>query len=378
MVALAFPILIGFAALSIDVPLWEGTKLQAQAAAEAAAHAAGLALQAGQSISTEAIAVAASNGFVNGSGGSVVTVNNPPKSGAYQTVSHAIEVIVSSPQKMFFSHLFLSAAPTVSGRAVVSAQSGACVIVLSSSGITMSGGGTFSMPSCDLYNNGSTTVSGTTTVTANDVYLASPPTGTLTVTANTYNQHAAKIADPYASRTTYSCSSSNSMTYYSSSKTYTGSQTLSGGAQFCGGLTLSGSGTLNLNDGVYIFGGSLVASGTWTINSSNATLIFTGSAGITASGTISFNLSAPSSGNSAGLAIWVENGGLTLSGAHSFNVTGAIYVPNGGLTASGVTGTTCAQIVVGSMTTSGTASFNLPHNCSTAGISDVGGLTLVE
>lgn len=373
--ALTAVALMGFAGLAVDVSSWENGQMRVQSVADTAALAAGRAAVSGQTASTDAFAVAAANGFTHGTGGATVTVNQPPQSGNYTTDANAIEVIVTQTQQGTFSRLFLQTAPTVIGRAVVNADAGACVIILgaSNSAWTSSGGTNFNTPNCDFYNNGGSSLSGNSAITAHSIYFAEPPTANRNFTHTTpYVTNATPVADPYRSRTvpSYSCASSGSLIV-------TSSRTFSGGGTFCGGITASSSGTLNFNDGIYIFNKSLTLSSSYTINTSNATLIFVNGAGITTSGATSFNLVAPTSGSTAGMAIWVSgNTGITISGASSLNLTGAIYIPNGSLTTSGATGATCGQLVVGSLTTSG--NFGLQHNCSGTGISDVGGLALME
>ena len=46
-------------------------------------------------------------GFTSATNGTVVEVNNPPRSGNYTTNSSAIEVIVTQPQPLLFAQLFL-------------------------------------------------------------------------------------------------------------------------------------------------------------------------------------------------------------------------------------------------------------------------------
>lgn len=384
--ALVFVVLMGFAALGVDVTGWENGRLRAQGAADAAALAAGLAATNAESPAQDALAVAAFDGFVNGTGGATVTVNQPPASGNYTTDSSAIEVIVSQTQQGIFSPFFLATAPTVTGRAVVSASAGACVMILGSSGMSVSGTTNFDIPNCNFYNNGSTNSSGATTITANSIYLAHKPSasGTFTHTATTYQTNASPISNPYASRTipSYSSCTWNSVSPSSPATFTTGSSP----TVLCNALSLSGSGTLTFNGGtsggVFILKGSLNVSGSWTINVTNATLIFVGSAGISGSGGETFNVTAPTSGATAGIGIWVSgSGGMNFSGSTTFNLTGAIYMPSGLLNTSGMTGTglsasTCGQLVIGSM--NGSGGFGFAHNCASTGISDVGGLALVE
>ena len=145
-IALAIPVLVGLAALAVDTSVWSSAKNSAQGAADAAAVSAVAAATAGSSssqIQNEVYASSALAGFNNGQNGVTVTVNNPPKSGPNTSNTGAYEVIITQPQTRFFAHV-LSAAPTISGRAVVIvAGSPACVLALNpsaSNAIQLSGG----------------------------------------------------------------------------------------------------------------------------------------------------------------------------------------------------------------------------------------------
>jgi Flp pilus assembly pilin Flp len=119
MFGLAAPIVIGALALGSETGLWYSTQAKMQGAADSAAISAAIGVVAGDTNWTlEADATAASNGYLNGSNGTVVTVNNPPKSGPNAGTAGDIEVIIKQPQKLLFSsHRWLSkpvrsAAPT--------------------------------------------------------------------------------------------------------------------------------------------------------------------------------------------------------------------------------------------------------------------------
>ena len=385
--------LFGLAALAIDVVSWELSSERAQATADQAALSAGVASEAGTNITTEGQAVASSNGFINGTGGVTVIVSQPPITGAYKGMTGAIQVTITQPQSLILSKMVLANGPAVTARAVVMAGAGACVIVLGTSGstATMSGNITISQPTCDFDNNSisasGTALSGSGGIDAENVYLSGSYTtsGSMTVKAtDTLQTYGPPVADPYAGRTIPSYTGCNQ-----SAVTISSSKTFNAGSSpyvFCGSITASGSGTLTFGAGVYVFNqASLITSGVWTINATNATLIFTSSTGssigsITASGTTTLNLSAPTTGASAGIAIWVDkkavNSSLVLSGASSFSLTGAIYAPTTSLFISGIGNSSCTQLVAKSITFSGSST--LRHNCAGDGVSDPGGLALVE
>ena len=395
LVAVLMPVLIGFAALAIDAVSWELSDANAQAAADQAALSAGIASTTSDgNITTEGQGVAATNGFVNGTGGVTVTVSEPPVTGAHKGVAGAIEVTITKPQTLTLSRLFLAGAPTVSAYAVVSVNAGACVIALATSGtgVATSGNTNVDLKNCNFDNNSTssdgTELSGTGGISAQNVLLAGNYTSsgpTLTAT-DTLQTDGSAVADPYASRVvpTYSGCDQNTTTY-TSSHTFTASPNP---YVICGEIETSGSGTLTFGPGVYIFNNvnnnaDLELSGTWTIDATNATLIFTNSTGSTpgtiqASGNTTFNLVAPTSGATEGLAIWITKGGassLALSGGSTLNLTGAIYAPTSSVNLSGIGSSPCSQIVAEYINFSGNAT--LEHNCAGDGVTD-GGVALVE
>ena len=76
------PVCIGTLALGAETALWYSTHEKMQGAANSAAISAAVGLIAGNTnYALQANATTASNGFVNGSSGTVVTVNKPPLSG---------------------------------------------------------------------------------------------------------------------------------------------------------------------------------------------------------------------------------------------------------------------------------------------------------
>jgi len=81
----------------IGGPMWQGSKVGAQAAADQAALAAGLAITKASNPITEARAVTATFGYVHGIGGVTVVVNQPPTTGSFSTNTNAVEVMISRP-----------------------------------------------------------------------------------------------------------------------------------------------------------------------------------------------------------------------------------------------------------------------------------------
>ena len=110
-VALGLVVLLGMLGLGIDFGYLRYMKRQMQTAADAAAIAGSGMLDFGSSsaITTAAQAVAAKNGFTNGSNGVTIVVNNPPSflaTDPHKGDSKYVEVVISQNQPTFFAKAF--------------------------------------------------------------------------------------------------------------------------------------------------------------------------------------------------------------------------------------------------------------------------------
>jgi Flp pilus assembly protein TadG len=412
-IALAIPVLLGFAALGVDTSVWSSAKNSAQGAADAAALSAVAAATAGSSstqIQNEVYASAASAGFTNGTGGVTVTVNNPPKSGPNTSNTGAYEVIVTQPQKRFFGAL-LSSAPTISGRAVaIVAGSPACILALdplaSAVDDTLSGGATIVAKKCAVAANSSNssavTLSGGSSLTASNLNIVgnySISGGATVVTPPTIVKTGAPATtDPYG------CSGGTCLAVPSfSTSPCSPDPNLSGGhsgviTPGCyDGITVSGGGTLTMNPGNYVINGSVNLSGGSTVTMgagapspaaiiinngsfslsggntfsvSGASLVLTGSPAssigtVNISGGANLTLTAPSSGPLQGVAVYVDRNAPantdSFSGGSTMSITGSIYVPSQAADYSGgsSTATTCLQLIALTVSFSGGSSFGV-------------------
>ena len=398
--ALGATAIIGFTGLAIDVASWEVTLRKMQGAADQAAIAALTAANASGSTAncpstacTEAEAVAANYGFVNGQSSVTVTVNQPPTQGSHTTSSAAVEVIISQPQSLMFTGLLLSTAPTVQTRAVANSATGSmCVMALDTTGKTaidsvdLGGGTTVNMPNCDLYNDSpvanSTGMSGSSSLGLRNMFLSGGLSvgnnATLNVSGS-LKTYVTPMPNPYSGLTipSYSgCSSSDVKN--NTIKPPVGNVTV-----YCGGISLNSGTTLSLAAGTYILDqGGLQVNGGATLTGTGVTIILTSSTGsnygsVKLNGGANINLTAPTSGatiGTPGVAIWVDpkapmatdkfNGGSTE------NITGAIYAPTGQVEYTGGASTTtgCTQIVALTVTFTGNANFG--NSCTNSGISE--------
>jgi Flp pilus assembly protein TadG len=141
------PVLIGVAALGTEGAQVITLHRQAQAAADSAAvsvasyyasQKTAVNTPTSTELSNQAKAVASTYGFVDGTNGASVTVNNPPASGNFTTASYAFQAIVSQSHTPLLSSYWLSNAMTVSAKAVAlinttNGSSADCLLALGNS-----------------------------------------------------------------------------------------------------------------------------------------------------------------------------------------------------------------------------------------------------
>jgi Flp pilus assembly protein TadG len=146
---LAVPVLLGMVGLVVDSGLLLATQRAAQNAADAGATAAAMDLLRGVSSSTATNTATTFVQTYNSLSNATVTVNIPPQSGPYTSISSYAEVIVSVPFATSFIQLTgVNSSQTVTARAVAGYEpisSGQGAIVLNPNiqpGITMNGNNT--------------------------------------------------------------------------------------------------------------------------------------------------------------------------------------------------------------------------------------------
>ena len=393
--ALSLSSVLGAAGLAVDAGLWYNDKRTVQGVADLAAWTA-LQTYAAESegatsvtdAKNAALAVASTNGLVNGVGGVTVTMNNPPASGPNKSNANAFEVIISKSEGLFFSSPYLNSV-TVGGRAVAGVTttttgSGAPGCVLSLTTIAVQGNGDVGAPTCSIYANGSG--SGAISLVGNAQMTGSliSVVGHISTGGNaTYStpemNGATPIANPYASNTIAAAEAVSGTTCTSNGLTDggNGTYTLSPGV-YCGGLTLQANSTVNLQPGIYLIeGGGLSMSGNTTVTGSGVTFVLTGSGStVSVSGNAKVDLSAPTTGPTAGLAFFgdpTNTDSVSFSGNGSLSVNGAMYFPGQSVSFEGNTsnGSGCTQLVAYAITFTGNADFG--QNCGQSGTSQIGG-----
>jgi Flp pilus assembly protein TadG len=497
------PVLIGVAAFGTEGAQVLTLHRQAQAAADSAAvsvasyyaaqyteYAAALSASPSTStlptqptqtnLSAQGQAVAANYGFVNGTSGASVAMNNPPLSGNFTgancigTNNCAFEVIVSQLHSPLLSSYWLPSGMTVSARAValinIANGPGAnCALALgiSSTGvanqanaITGAGNSPLNLKGCSIATNsnnansitlsgsacinlveengylgsrastvGNYSFSGTASVrscTSVSGQLCTGSTACVNPTPTPPLTSAGVTPDPYSGVTIPSpslpcpsplslisgtppaqaslCNGTN--TGGLCFKKFSGSVTLNPGT-YCGGINISkGVGTYTLNPGVYILattsqsgngsqglvqsgGGTNVVNGTGGV-----TLVFTATSStnyptgsnpsplMDIPGSMTLNLTAPTTGATAGFVIMGDrsmplgtvgqNGTATgsqfvIENGATVTLNGTVYLPKGALTldGNGLATANCSQIIANVIDLDNSGALDI--NCSTNG-----------
>lgn len=326
LVAILIFVLLGFAALAVDVGYNRYEKRVTQSAADSAALAGAIELLSGSANATASAKHDASkNGFTdNTSGGTCtvcVTVNIPPASGAYTGDSTAVEAIVSAPHPSFFGHALGSSNVTISARAVARLRSddNGCFFALDPSANTNMNKSTLSAPGCSIFINGSANLNGVTST--GSIYIA----GSVGGNPPAYTQLTSPVSDPClqipgcAYLTANAPSTSGCVAGHFSDGQFANPGCYSSWAS---------SGTVTLNAGLYIINGSM-SIGQGTLKGSGVTLYFTSNANPVNFNKGALKFAAPTIGNYANVAVYgatVPNANANFNQAN-VDVTGVFYMP---------------------------------------------------
>jgi Flp pilus assembly protein TadG len=391
--AVSLPALLGFGGLAVDASLWLRAKNSVQGAADVAASSVAAAASAGNvpaRILAEARGVAAANGYQNGANGVTVTLNHPPTSGTYAGNTNAYEVIISAPQQLYLASVFPAlTAPVVTGTAVtLTTTSPTCMMALSQNNdpngtLTVGGGAVFTANKCAIVDDSpsakSINVGGGGSITAQNISTVGNYSGNITATSGSVQTAAPYVADPYA--TTRSIPS-GPWRVSTQSNTWTGTiNNPTGVIAFNGDVKVSGSATLQ--PGVYIINnGGMSLNNNSSLSGTGVTIIITSSTNPAAdNGTFNFGgsgtviLTAPTTGTTAGIALWADgrlpNNSDNLTGSSAPKITGAIYAPShnvkyAGNSLSATSG--CEQLIAYTIQVNGTTTFD--HSCDGVGTLD--------
>jgi Flp pilus assembly protein TadG len=366
--ALCISCICGMAGFAVDVGQLFKCKRNLQTAADAAAVAGADESKYGD-WKAAAKAAAAQNGITDGSGGATVTVNDPPSSGSHAS---GVEVIITVAEPTFFMKVFHLSTMNVSARAVAGLRAASgCIYTLDTSGtdIGLTGTADLSMPNCGILVDSAASnairMTGSSGITAQSIGIVGgySTSGSASMSPSPV-QGIVPAPDPLSWLPAPSFTSSSCLP--DPHKTGSGAVTLgpstSGGTVCYNGLSVSGSGSVTLNPGLYIINGGFSMTGSGTITGSGVTFYLAapnGSASLSGSG--SLNVSAPTSGTYNGILFFEDpndTNAMSITGSTGSAISGIFYAPAAALSMSGSSGATIsADLVVSSLSMTGTSDF---------------------
>jgi Flp pilus assembly protein TadG len=422
----AILIMIGMAALAVDIGFLYATRRNMQTAADAAAIAGANALQAKLTCDSgscpAAQDVAKLNGFTNGGPNSTTVTVGPPTVVPSPSNGTYIQVSVSQTVPTYFMGALGFSTVSLGATAVAGfVPTPNCVIQLNqnlpNNALVVSGSGNLTAQNCNVAvddrSPSGLVVSGSGVINAGSVGVAAPSESSASDASSpggpgvspAFVTNAAVVADPYAdlappspcaSRTVGGCTAVCDAAH--TNFTPTTSQTISAGT-YCGGITVNKNITLTLGPGTYVLvGGGLVeSSGTIT----DGTIGTTAGAGVTfyltyptgnpgkyntlnVNGGSTLNASAPGSGDFKGVLFFQDPtaGGSNpgnqkdVISASNGTLNGALYFPTQNLIFQGNTSVSVenVQLIADSITVSGAANIGTP----TLGTVETTGITTTK
>lgn len=390
--AIAIVPILGMTALAIDVGYLRNEQRLQQSAADSAALAGAAERAYPASAASPAAWItaartdAASNGFTHDGTSTIVTVNNPPASGSYTASSTAVEVLVKVKHPGFFSGIFNKTSDWVTTRAVahLTGNGAGCIVGLNPNALPYTiqvTGGSVNASACNIEDAGKWNFTGGT-VTAAAIGVA----GTITKSGGTYGaasaMSAAAPSDPCQSIAgcAYLSNSPPATTPCSPRSVSSGTVTLLPGI-YCG-LTISG-GIVTLSPGLYVMTTSAFKISGGTVTGTGVTFYIAAGSSVDMTGGTK-SLSAPSSGNTAGMLIYqvaantttakLTGGAGAVCPGSTTVMSGIVYTPGALLNVTGGYWDPTA-VIAGSLNVSGGG---LTCMSSPVGSSQVARAVLVE
>jgi hypothetical protein len=386
-VSLTLPIFVGAAGLAVDVASWYRAKRTTQVAADAAAYAAALELARqglnGTPDMTDMEAAAIDAAGRNGVG-APLAVNNPPASGLGAGDPQSVEVIVNEPAALYFTTLFLDAAPQIQARAVAKAVvSDACIWALHPTAR-----GAFSVAGTADVN-----LSCGVVVNSDHPEAALEQTGSSCLTATAVSVHGGysgscvnpepevftpSYGDPFAhlEPPTYgSCDYPNKVTVDAAfARQFGGGPVPLGPGVYCGGIEIKANQTVIFDPGLYVLKGGVfyIAGNAHVSNDEDGnggvTFYLTGTGGnyarlVFESGA-DIVLTPTTSGALANVLFYQDpaapsSGTNRIAGGANMDITGIIYIPSQHVEFTGGSSTDGADVLIAASTITFTGNTHL-------------------
>ncbi len=372
LIGLMSPILVGFAALAIDMANLYYSKDKLQAAADAAAEGAVLLMPSATQVTARALALAGQNvpsnfGTVTKSA-DVVTGTWDPVARTFTpggSSQNAVEVLThrtvanGNPIGTYLAKTLGAPFTETSGQAIAVRFGGACVRLMdpSASGALSAGGSASITTNCPLQVNSSSQraadVKGSSNVTASSICVSGNYAGNgysplPKVGCPTLVDPLAAIAEPTVPSLACGAPVTSGM--------------LQSNCYFSGSISLSGN--LTLSGAYYLKGANLTVGSNTTLTGTGVTIFVDANSSLNLGGGGSIDLAAPTSGTYAGIVIFQSRATpkttlLSLGGGSSLSLNGTVYAPTATLSLSGYS-SVAAKIgyaIIDQMTIGGSSSF---------------------
>ena len=214
-----------------------------------------------------------------------------------------------------------------------------CILLLdttASQALTLNSGATINAPNCQVHvkssANPAAVFNSGTTLSTKKTCIAGANIIDNGGTHSNVIKSCTTVADPFAGTLPTPASATCN---YSNVNVNGGTYTAQPGV-YCGWINLDNSVTVNFQPGVYVIkgGGVNVNGGTW--NGTGVTFYFPDSSYIQFNGTVTLNLTAPTTGNYANLLMYEATGlaksSFSMNATAGATMTGLIYLPSRGLT----------------------------------------------
>jgi len=350
-------VLLGVAALAVDVGYLRYQQRIQQTATDSAAFAGAneLSYGAGGNVTNGARGDAALNGFTHDGTNIVVTVNTP-----YSGNASAVEVIIVANHPTFFERVLGVSVQSVKTRAVALLSTtgpAQCVYALGG-GATNMNGTTINAPNCGIIVDGDLSLNGTTITMASIGVVGS------------FSSNPANAQETVALPATDPCPRITGCAYLAANPPATapcppantnlsingGSATLFPGV-YCGAVSMNGA-NVTFQPGVYVFNGGLNVNG-GTLTGTGVTFYLAGQS-VNSNG-VTWNLIAPTSGPTVGMLFYQPPSNTTsanFNGSGGSGLAGALYLPTATLTSNGSFGT-WLMIIASNLLLNG-ATINVP------------------
>jgi Flp pilus assembly protein TadG len=355
MLAVALPVVIGAAGLGVDYGIWQRDAIRLQLAADAAAMGAGrlLAAKTATAAQFQAAAMAEADAVTGESW--VGTLSQTPTITVASNWS-TVSVTLTSTTQTYFTSLLGISAPALSASATsgVAVSNTACVLALNGSAsdaISVNNMGSITATGCGIFAN---STSGTAiylnsgSLVAQSIgavgTVAESNSGSNTMTPSGTSGQAAE-ANPFSSMTAPTPGACN-YTNASFSAWQSGPYQFTQSANvFCGNTTIGGNSTTDtFAPGIYyVVNGTLTFNNAEITEASGVSFVLTGSSPGAFSWTNysnTFTITAPTTGPTAGIAVWQtcpSSGSApasSMAGGSTLDLGGQFYAPCGALNIS--------------------------------------------